>query len=320
MSQDKTLACMLAALLLLCPGCQRGDNGRKISAISGYNDVDMMTERVGMEETAYREHLDLSFNGTTTRDAQRQVELVEAAIQARRYGIALNAASPVAVNAAVHNALVQGIPVVILLHPILMQPSPHLHMVLEDPGAGAQLVTERLNTLTHGRGEVAVFGLNPLYMGSAERFQGMKLALRRDAPRMQVHDEQPSAFGNGYLEIAAEELVTAHLQLSAVVALNVESGLAAVAAVRAAHKQEQIHVIVFDASLQIFHLLRAGEVDSIVAQDARGMGSRAVQDILDDRCGKPAAGPVYLKPRLITRALIDHEDVQQFLLMKWRRP
>jgi ABC-type sugar transport system substrate-binding protein len=124
--------------------------------------------------SAYRERLELRQNGSHNRDAQRQVELVKAATKAGRGGIAINPASEIAVNAALRDALVVGIPVVVMIHPVKMAQRPHLYFLLEDPAAGAELVTARLNQLLKRHGEVALFGLNPLYPGSTQRFQSVK--------------------------------------------------------------------------------------------------------------------------------------------------
>jgi ribose transport system substrate-binding protein len=309
---------LVAAALLV--SCSYQNKPKRIKVITDYVDVHLLTERVGIEEAAYRAQVALSWKGTYNRDAQRQIEFIESAIAERSYGIAVNPASQIALNAAVRDALAKKIPVVILMNPIRMAPSPHLHYVLEDPFAGAVLVSQRIDELIKGRGEVALFGLNPLYPGSAERFQNVEIALRRDVPRIVIDDHSAGPFGNGYLEIAAQQILMEHPRLMAVVALNVESGLAAVAAIRALHMQNKVHVIVFDASLQVFHLLRSGEIDSFVVQDTRGIGAKAISAIVDDRNGRSVSDLTYLKPRLVTRANIDHEDVQQFLLMKWQHP
>jgi ribose transport system substrate-binding protein len=317
----KEAAVTMLAVGVVASGCNRlHEQQRRISVITGYMDVDIMTERVGLEEAAYRENLDMHLNGSQNRDAQRQVELTKAAIAERRYGIAINAASEIAVNAAIRDALALDIPVVVMLHPVKMAQRPHLHFVLEDVDAGAARVAQRLNQLLKDRGEVALFGLNPLFPGSAERFQSVELALRHNAPNINIDDHSVGPFGNGYLEIAAEQILNKHPHLDAIVALNVESALAAVAAIRAHQLQDHVRVIVFDASLQIFHLLRDGEIDSLVVQDARGIGNRAVQAIVEDRNGHVDSKPIYLKPRLVTQANIDTEEIQQFLLLNWRRP
>jgi ribose transport system substrate-binding protein len=318
--KNAVAAWAMVALVIVASGCNRQHKPKRISVITGYVDVDTMTERVGLQEAAYREQIDLHLNGSHNRDAQREVELMNAAIAERCHGIAINAASEIAVNTAIRDALALEIPVVVMLHPVKMEPHPHLHFILEDVDASASLVTLRLNELLKGHGEVALFGLNPLFPGSAERFQSVELALRHNAPNIDIDDHSAGPFGNGYLEIAAEQILNEHPHLDAIVALNPESALAAVAVVRQHHLADKVRIIVFDASLQVFHLLREGEIDSLIVQNAREIGNRAVQTILDDRKGHAVSQPMYLKPLLVTKANIDTEDVQQFILLNWRRP
>ncbi len=313
-------ASAILTILVAVGGCTQNNHQKRISVIAAYDDVDIMTEHVGIEEAAYREQINLHLSGTHNRDAQREVELMNAAIAKNSYGIAINTASEIAVNAAIRDALASEIPVVVMLHPVKMKPRPHLHFILEDVDSSAALATTRLNEILKGRGEVALFGLNPLYPGSAERFRGVELAIRRDAPGINIDDHSAGPFGNGYLEIAAEQILNDHPQLDAIVALNPESTLAAVAAIRQHHLRNRVRVVAFDASLQIFHLLRDGEIDSLIVQNAREIGNRAVQAIVDDHHGLAVSQPIYVKPRLITRANIDTEAIQQFILLNWRRP
>jgi ABC-type sugar transport system substrate-binding protein len=101
--------------------------------------------------------------------------------------------------------------------------------------------------------------------------------------------------------------------LNAIVALNAASGIAAAAVLRSHHLVHTVRLIVFDQSLDLFILLRRGEIDSIVAEDMRGIGERAAADILSDRKGLQPAQTTFLKPLLLTRENIDNETVQQFL-------
>jgi ABC-type sugar transport system substrate-binding protein len=169
-------------------------------------------------------------------------------------------------------------------------------------------------------GEIAILGLNPLYPGSVSRFQDLEAELQRNNPGIRVDDSAEEPFGYGYLQIGAERILREDRDIKVVVALNVRSGMAAVAAIRNLHLVRKVQVIVYDQSLELFVLLRRGDVDSIVAQDMRGIGARAVSDIVADRKGQYAPPTALLKPMLVTRDNIDEEKVQQFLLMNWQHP
>jgi ABC-type sugar transport system substrate-binding protein len=298
-------------------GCKSRPSSERIFAITSDLEQSPLTERVGIEEAAYRANVSVYWNGPRNLDVQRQIDLVASAVRARSYGIAINPASLFADKTSIRSALLARIPVVILLDPVRIEPAPHLYFVLEDTRASATLVSQRLNRVLGGAGEVAILGLNPSYPGSINRFQDVEAALRRDCPGIRVDDSVVEPFGYGYLEIGAERILRGDPGVRAIVALNVQSGMAAVAAARNLHIAKKVRVIVFDSSLELFVLLRRGDIDSLVVQDMRGIGSKAVSDIVADRKGQYAPQTAYLQPMLVTRDNIGEEEVQQFLLMNW---
>lgn len=307
-------------ILLLFAGCNAHLPHRQIFAITSDLEQSSLSERVGIEEAAHNANIDVYWNGPRNLDVQRQIELIASAVHAKSYGIAITPASLFADKTSIREALLARIPVVVLLDSVYIAPAPHLYFVLEDTQTSASLVSERLNRLFGGSGEVAVLGLNPLYPGSVKRFEDLEAAIQRDCPELHVDDNVVEPFGYGYQELGAERILREHQDLKAIIALNVRSGMAAAAAIRHLNFANRVRVIVFDQSLELFVLLRRGDIDSIVVQDMRGIGSKAVADIVADRNGHDAPQVTYLKPMLITRANIDGEAVQQFLLMNWRRP
>lgn len=315
-----SFVCSVLLLILLVSGCDSKTQRKRIFAITSDLEQSSLSERVGVEEAAHNENIDVYWNGPRNLDVQRQIDLIASAVQAGSYGIAITPASLFADKTSIRDALLAHIPVVILLDSVYIAPTPHLYFVLEDTQASARLVSERLNQLLNGSGEVAVLGLNPLYPGSVKRFEDLEGAIQHDCPGIRVDDHVVEPFGYGYQELGAEQVLRRHPDLRVIVALNVRSGMAAAAAVRNLKVADKVRIIVYDQSLELFILLRRGDIDSIVVQDMRGIGAKAVSDIVADRAGHDAPQVSYLKPMLITRTNIDNEAVQQFLLMNWRHP
>lgn len=315
-----SFVCSMSLLLLLVLGCGSNTQHKRIFAITSDLEQSSLSERVGVEEAAHNANIDVYWNGPRNLDVQRQIDLIASAVQAGSYGIAITPASLFADKTAIRDALLAHIPVVVLLDSVYIAPAPHLYFVLEDTQASARLVSDRLNQLLKGSGEVAVLGLNRLYPGSVKRFEDLEGAIQRDCPGIRVDDHVVEPFGYGYQELGAEQVLRNHPNLRVIVALNVRSGMAAAAAVRNLQVADKVRIIVYDQSLELFILLRRGDIDSIVVQDMRGIGAKAVSDIVADRNGHDAPQVSYLSPKLITRANIDNEAVQQFLLMNWRHP
>lgn len=292
----------------------------RISAITSHNDRALLNERVGLEQAAARENLEVYWNGPSNWDVKRQIDLLESAIHSGSFGIAVDPASIFAINTTIRNALSVRIPVVVLLDSVHIAPSPHLYFVLEDTKASATLVSRRLNSLVKGPGEVALRGGDPLLPGAMERYQELETTLRRDCPNLRIDDHEVGPSGSGNLEIGAEQILGGHPHLDAIVALDLLSGLAAYSAVRRDHIQKKIHLIVYDQSDELFILLRRGEIDSLIVQDMRGIGQKAVSDIVADRRGLPAPATAYVEPLLVTQNNIDDQSIQESLQLNLPYP
>lgn len=304
----------LAAVVLFVAGCGAHPARERIAAIPSHNERGSLSERAGLEEEAQRAHVSVYWNGPSNWDVARQIDLIESAVGAQSYGIAINPVSLFADDTAIHEALEARIPVVVMQDPIRTAPSPHLYFVLEDPQASAELVAERLNLVMKGSGEVALLGLDPLHPGSSERFAALQSVLPRQCPHVRIDKVAAGPFGPGYLEMEAERILDNNSHLNAIVALNAESGRAAAAVLRNRRLTDKVRLIAFDQNLDLFILLRRGEIDSIVIQNTRAIGEQAAADIVADRSGRRTPQTTYLKPLLLTRENIDEESVQQFLM------
>lgn len=302
--------CFLIAHALLIIGCDQRRERQQIVAVPSHNERALLNQRIGIEETAARNHIDVNWNGPSNWDVERQIDSLEFAIKSHSYGIAVNPVSLFAINTTIGAALSAKIPVVILLDSVHIAPSPHLYFVLENTKASAELVAHRLNELINGPGEIALLGGDPLFPGGAERRRDLEDKLRRNCLNLHIEDHPAGPVGLGYLEIGAEQLLHEHTALNAIVALNVTAGLAAYSAIRNEHAQQRVHLLVYDQSDELNILLRRGEIDSIVVQDMRRMGSQAVEDIVADRQGEKVQQTVYVEPKLVTRENIDDEAVQ----------
>ena len=75
----------------------------------------------------------------------------------------------------------------------------------------------------------------------------------------------------------------------------------------------KVMVITVDASDALLEDLRGGTVNGIVAQDPFGMGSQAVQTLVDKLNGGSPKKRYDLAPRVVVAADLDKPDVQQLL-------
>ena len=59
-------------------------------------------------------------------------------------------------------------------------------------------------------------------------------------------------------------------------------------------------------------------LDSVIIQNTRAMGQKAVEEIDAIRRGQPVPATLELEPKLVTRENINSPEVQQWTSMDWR--
>jgi len=309
-------------IALVCAvGCAPRDSDHTISAIpENVAQEGFLTERTGMLDAANPLGLVIAWNGPDAANPQRQIALIVQATQERRYGIIVTPAGGAAIDTAVENALERDVPVVLTRDATSLHAQPHLSFVLEDYNAGARLVTTRLRNMVRRKGTVMILGVDNYSQNSVRRLDAVEAALRRDCPWLRVAPPIEAPYGSGYVQIEAQHAMERYPDLVSFIALNAQAGLGAEAAIEGSRLQYRVAVISFDASFPMLLRLRLGYVDAIVAQDMRGMGERAVANIVADREGKPYTHSVILAPMLITKENIDLETTQQWLQFNEDQP
>ena len=318
----RLLACFVAgSSALVLSGCQRTKGPQAICAIPQLASQELyLTERAGMEEAAATGNIRVDWQGPSDSDPQRQIDIIDSATVARRYGIAINPVGSNTTDSAIMAALAGGIPVTVLRDPIGLQPQPHLSFLLEDYAAGAELICQRLKQLFASGGEVAILGVDPYSASSLARLNATETALRADCPRIHVVDRAVAPYSSGLVQIAAEKELDQYPHLLAFIALNNRAGLGATVAIATKAPAHQVRVLAFDQSLPLLLRLRRGQVDSIVVQNMRLMGRLAVANIEADHLGHPYEHLRRLEPMLVTAANIDDQKTQEALLLNWERP
>ena len=318
------LAVVRGALILpvlFCLGCARRNDNRTISAIpQSVSQEIFLIERAGMQEEASARGLKIDWDGPGAAEPQRQIDLIIRATRERRYGIAITPAGGAAIDTALQDALQRGIPVVTMRDATSLGEQRHLSFVLEDYQAGAKIVSERLRKKFGCRGTVVIVGVDNYSENSVRRLDAVESFIRRDCPSLKIAKPVVAPFGSGYVQIAAKRALHEYPDLVSFIALNARAGLGAEAAVESDTLSSHIAVITFDPSFPLLLRLRRGYVDAIIAQDMRGMGQRAVENIVADHNGQVYDHTRTLSPMLITRDNIDAPATQDWLQFNLNHP
>jgi ribose transport system substrate-binding protein len=278
-----------------------------------------VSEHGGAVDAASKRELHIYWNGPSRDDdVEHQIALVERAVAGHYYGVILSPNNSFALSNAIQRAVSSAIPVVITSSEIPIAPEPDLSFVLNDDKRMGEIAAQRTNAILSGKGTVAILGLDALSPGAVERSNAFEEDLHRVAPHIAIVAKVTGPYSFGQAELAAEQTIHSYPNLSAIFALSFNDTRGALAAVRSVQPARSIKIIGCDQTLDLLLLLRRGEVDSLIVEDTRSMGSRAVEEIAAERNGQPVPPRTLVEPVLVDRDNVDDPVIQQTLSVRWR--
>jgi ribose transport system substrate-binding protein len=309
-----------ASLCLFASGCHQGRSHDAITVIPRITSEALWVAEHGGVAEAAGERWRVYWNGPSDEgDVEQQIALAERAINQGTLGLVLSPNSPFALNTVIQRALSRKIPVVIVGAAIPMPAGKGLSFIVNDVQKTGQLAAERMSDLLGGKGEVLVLGVDPMSPGNEERAQAFEQSLRGIAPQIHIAQRLLGFQSFGQAELATERAVRAHQNISGIFAVSITATRGAIAALRTTHSTDRIRIVGCDQALDLLFGLREGLLDSLVVQDMRTMGSKAVEQVIAERRGEAVPATIYIEPTLVTRDNIDRDRVQQLLRMDWRK-
>jgi ribose transport system substrate-binding protein len=248
----------------------------------------------------------------------RQIALVQQAIRQRDGGLILSPDHPVALTTAVRMAAEQGMPVVIVDATLNLPPSLDVDYLLNDEQQTGELAANRIGSILHGHGTVAVLGETPALMSTVARDEAFRRSMAARYPGITVLDPMPGRFRTNLAEHDTEDLLASHPDLNAIFTLTVGATRGVYRGLKLEGRIHQVHLVACDQDLDLLYYLRLGEIDSLVAENTFVMGYQATRLITEHRAGRTQAQVLRFAPRLVTRENVDTPEIQQILNMDWR--
>lgn len=243
-------------------------------------------------------------------DIEAQIALVESVIHRRFNALVLAPDHPLALVAPVQRALTHGIPTVIIGSSLSIAPSSNLASVLNDDEKAGVMAADRAAQLLHGRGTIAIMGINPSLAGTMIRARALEQELARTAPGITIVDRRPGSYNVPREEQVLEETLRAHPQLNLIVALMWDSADGAIRAIDSMKARPAVKLIAFDAyAAPPFD--HCPNLDSVIQEDIRGMAQRAVEIAVAMERHQYTPSEVKLVPALITRKNANSAAIRQ---------
>ncbi|GGH11392.1 substrate-binding domain-containing protein [Silvibacterium dinghuense] len=272
-------------------------------------------EHGGALATALPQGADIYWNAPTREDdIQGQIALVDRVASRSYQGLVLSPDHALALITPVRRAIARGLPTVVLGSPLAMPAGNGLWYVLNDEQTGARMAAQRLTAMLGGKGSIAVLGINPDITGIVERARLFEGDLAQSAPEIRVVVNRSGSFNLPHEQQVAEETLREHPEIDVIVTMTATAMHSALAAI-AASPEKHIRVIAFDPDSLTFD---SPNLDSMIFENTRRMGTEAVQLLLAEHRGISQPAVTYVEPVLVTRENIHTDEVTQLTSMDWR--
>lgn len=273
-------------------------------------------ENVGAQIAAKELGEQIYWNASTREDdIDGQIALVDRMRLGQYRGLVLAPDHSQALITPVRRALASGLPIVIVGSPLPIPASENLAYVLNDEVEGGRLAAQRAAVLMHGQGKVALIGIDPDIAGIMVRARSFEQYLTAHQPDVHIVDRRMGTFNFGHEQESVEEVLRANPELNVIVALTSPATRGAISTIQSRDRGHAVKVIGFDPDSLPFE---NPSLDSVVVQNTRGMGERAVRLIHARLQGEPFPARVDFKPTLVTRETLSSPEVQDMLYARWR--
>jgi len=272
----------------------------------------------GAEVAARSTQMKIYWNAPTREDdVQGQIALVERVIDRKYQGIVLAPDQSLALITPVRRALSKGIATVIIGSPLPIPPGGKLSYILNDEVEAGRLAASRIAQLLHGKGSIAVLGINPDIAGIMTRARSLETSLAQDHPQIRIVEKHMGSFNVPQDQQVAEETLRLNPDLNGIVALTSASTRATSLALAHTQLDRPVKLVGFDGP-DALPLLLDPYLDSVIIQNSREMGLEAVKTIAAQLHGQQVVAEVKLSPVLVTRENFNSPEVREMISMDWR--
>lgn len=311
----------LCAILLLALGITLGckKQSRRIALIPRTTGSAFWeAEHAGALEAA-RAHSDTIYWNAPQRedDVEGQISLIERITASHFDGLILAPDHSLALLTPVRRAVAAGLPVVIVSSGLQLPANASVSYILSDDEAGGRMAAERLAFMLRGKGSVAVLGVDPDVIGIMQRLRSFERTLRTETPSMEIAAMGPGAFNAAEAQQAMVAILNQHPSLNCVLTLTTVSTRAAYYALKNSNRLGPVKLIGFEQDAEMLHAVKAGEIDSIVAESMFRMGFEAVRQMQAKWRGQAVPRRTLLAPVLITRKNVDSPEIRHLTRMDW---
>jgi ribose transport system substrate-binding protein len=210
-------------------------------------------------------------------------------------------------------AVAQGLKLV-TIDATLADPSLVTSFIASDHYAGGQLAAREVLRLIGGRGKVLTEAVAPGHPIQIARVQGFESVIK-DAPGVEYLGAHYPRGDADVTTIASDAaaVLRKHPDIAAIYTTVQPSAEGSITALREAGLLGKVKIVEWDANEYGLKELRAGAIDTLVAQHPEEAGSLAVQQLAKAFDGERAEPEVHSGLTLITKDNLDDPEVQELI-------
>ena len=304
--------------LILLAGC--GQNRKKVIGVvpKATSHLFFMSVHAGVRAAEKEFDIKVIWNGPHEEtDHARQIQIVDSMVAQHVDGLAISATDQTALAAPVKRAIDAGIPVTVFDSGLDVQG--YVTFVATDNRDAGRTAAQKLAELTGGKGKIALLMHKPGGKSTGDRELGFERALKDHYPGLQIVARQYGMADRAKSRTAAENILTAHPDLSGMFASAEANSIGVVQAIKSRGLSGKIKLVTFDTSEAHVEALRDGTIDVMLVQDSYRIGYEAVRSLARKLRGERPVTRIDLQARVVTRTDLEVPEVKALLFPEWRR-
>jgi ribose transport system substrate-binding protein len=302
----------LPVALIAGAACKQRDQLVIAVVPKGQAHVFWQTVHAGARAAGQEFGAEIRWNGPASEiDFSRQISIVEDFVNQRVDGIALAPSHGESLVPIVERAAQERILVTIFDSGI--QSTKYLSYVSTDNHRGGILAAERMGEILPGGGEIAMIGTIPGSVSTTERENGFRQTVASRFPLLQIVEFQYGMSDRAKGLAVAEDILTAHPNLSGIFCSNESGTLGAVQAAKSKGVAGRLKIVGFDTSATLIQDLQSGSIDSLVVQNPFRMGYLAVKTLVDQLRGRTPEKRIDTGATVVTSANLNDPPIQELV-------
>jgi ribose transport system substrate-binding protein len=273
--------------------------------------------RYGAEAAAKNGAASIYWNAPSREDdVEAQIALVEDVANRRYQGLVLAPDHALALISPVRRLLSQGIPISIIGSSLPIPSSAGITNVINDDELGGRMAAQRVAMLLGGRGQIAVLGINPDFLGNMIRTRAFEGELARVAPAIGIVERRIGSFNVPHEQQVAQETLKTHPKLDLIVAMMWASSEGVIRTLNSTNEFRAVKLIAFD-STSVPPFDRSINLDAVIQEDIRTMGQKGTEAVIARLKRQAVPSLEIIRPILITRDNIDSREVHDLFPGLW---